>query len=534
MVAFPWVAVAVLLVAFIGFGVWAHHMFAVGMATTTTIYFAAASMIVVIPSAIQLFAWLTTLVTGRPHFQTPLLWIIGFIVFFIVGGLSGVMFAAVPFDQQATDTYFVVAHFHFIIFGAAVFPLLGGMYYWFPKVTGRMYHEGFGKLSFWLSFVGSALTFLPMHILGLEGMPRRQYTYPAGLGWGTSNLIETLGSYVLGVGLLVMFANLAISMRRGPKVGRDPFDGATLEWATTSPPPPYNFAVIPTISSPYPMWDERDRENDVRRVARHELVLDAGHQTPASSVVDGELDEVLDMPSDSAWPPVLGGMLLLVTIFLLTGHWTTALVFAGAGAAVLVGWHRTEGEAERVTPKRKSAPNGWWGMAILLSTEASLFGGLIGTYLYLRFTSPQWPQDGLPAPHAVLPICITAALVCSCLPMWAAAACARRALRKGVLLFTALALTLQVGYLTVQIISLISDLHDFTPMTNAYGSIYYVMLFADHAHVLVGILLSLWLLSRVASGLTSYRVTATRAISLYWYVVAAITALVTIVQVSPS
>src|SRR5690349_12169620 len=211
MVAFPLVALAELLVAFIGFGVWAHHMFATGMATTTTIYFAAASMIIVIPSAIQLFAWLTTLVTGRPDFQTPLLWIVGFIVFFIIGGLSGVMFAAVPFDQQVTDTYFIVAHFHFVIFGAAVFPLLGGLYYWFPKVTGRMYDERAGKLSFWISFAGTALTFMPMHIAGLLGMPRRQYTYPSDLGWTGVNLLSTLGSYLLAAGLLLVASNLGIS-----------------------------------------------------------------------------------------------------------------------------------------------------------------------------------------------------------------------------------------------------------------------------------------------------------------------------------
>src|SRR4051794_25565314 len=164
MVAFPLVALAEVLVAFIGFGVWAHHMFAVGLSTITTIYFAAASLIIVIPSGIQLFAWITTLVTGTPRFKTPLLWIVGFIVFFIVGGLSGIMFAAIPFDQQLTDTYYVVAHFHFVIFGAAVFPLLGGMYYWFPKVTGRMYYERLGQLTFWLSFVGMNLTFFPMHI----------------------------------------------------------------------------------------------------------------------------------------------------------------------------------------------------------------------------------------------------------------------------------------------------------------------------------------------------------------------------------
>src|SRR5436305_12966583 len=159
MVAFPMVALAEILVAFIGFGVWAHHMFAVGLPTIAAIYFASASLIIVIPSALQLFAWLTTCVSGRPRFETPLLWIIGFIVFFMIGGLSGIAFAAIPFDQQLTDTYYVVAHFHFVIFGAAVFPILGGLYYWFPKVTGRMYSEGWGKASFWLTFTGTTLTF---------------------------------------------------------------------------------------------------------------------------------------------------------------------------------------------------------------------------------------------------------------------------------------------------------------------------------------------------------------------------------------
>jgi cytochrome c oxidase subunit 1/cytochrome c oxidase subunit I+III len=345
MVAFPLVALAEILVAFIGFGVWAHHMFAVGMATVTAVYFAAASLIIVIPSGIQLFAWLTTFVTGTPDFKTPLLWIAGFIVFFIMGGLTGVMFAAIPFDQQVTDTYFVVAHFHFVIFGAAVFPLLGGLYYWFPKVTGRMYHEGAGKLSFWLAFIGTALTFFPMHIVGLEGMPRRQYTYPPGLGWTGWNLLETIGSYILGAGLLLVVVNLAVSRFRGAPVGNDPFNGATLEWATTSPPPPYNFAVIPTISSPYPLWDPQDREEDARKLERGEMVLDHGHETPATTTVDANLDEVLEMPSDSPWPILLAASLALVFVFLLTGHWTTALVFVGLAAAVLAAWHSGEPEA---------------------------------------------------------------------------------------------------------------------------------------------------------------------------------------------
>jgi cytochrome c oxidase subunit I+III len=342
MVAFPLVALAEILVAFIGFGVWAHHMFSVGLATITTVYFAAASLIIVIPSGIQLFAWITTLVTGRPRFKTPLLWIIGFIVLFVLGGLTGVMFAAIPLDQQLTDTYFVVAHFHYVIFGAAVFPLLGGMFYWFPKVTGRMYHERVGQASFWLSFVGMNLTFFPMHIAGLLGMPRRVYTYPGDVGWDAVNLIESIGAYVLAAGLLLVAANLAVSLFRGEPAGNDPFGGDTLEWSTTSPPPEYNFAVIPTVSSPYPMWDRRDREEDARKLARGEMVLDQGHETPVSTVLDAELDEIQDMPSES-WAPIgVAFWVSLLFAMLITRHYVTAAVFGGFGLLVVAAWHWKE------------------------------------------------------------------------------------------------------------------------------------------------------------------------------------------------
>jgi heme/copper-type cytochrome/quinol oxidase subunit 3 len=251
-------------------------------------------------------------------------------------------------------------------------------------------------------------------------------------------------------------------------------------------------------------------------------------------VVDGELDEVLDMPSDSPWPIALAGMLGLVVVFLLTGHWTTALVFAGAGALIVASWHWTEGDAERVAPARRAAPNGWWGMAIFLCTEVALFGSIVGTYFYLRFTSHEWPQGGIPAPHAVLPICMAALLVASCLPMLAASAAARRGGARAAWWLTALALVMQSCYLTVQILSYIHDLGDFSPGTNAYGSVYFTLLGAHHIHIVVGLLLDLWLLVRLSGGLTSYRRTAVRAISLYWYVMAAVGVIVTAVQVSPS
>jgi cytochrome c oxidase subunit I+III len=397
-----------------------------------------------------------------------------------------------------------------------------------------MYSERFGKLSFWLSFAGTALTFMPMHIAGLLGMPRRQWTYPADVGWGATNLVETLGSYLLAAGLLMVAANLAVSLRRGARVGNDPFDGATLEWATTSPPPAFNFTVIPAISSPYPMWDVRDREEDRRRVARGELVLAAGHQTPASTVVDGEIDEVLDMPSDSPWPITLASALALVFVFLLTGHWTTAVVFAGAAALVLAAWHWREGEAELVGTARRALPNGWWGMAIFLCSEIALFGSLIGTYFYLRFTSTEWPQDGIAAPSVALPLALTALLVVSCAPMAGAARAARLGRARAAWWLLALALALQAGYLGGQIASYVHDLGDFGPSANAYGSIYFTLLGAHHLHVVVGILLDLWLLARLTGGLTTYRLTGIRATALYWYVVAALAVAVVVTQVSPS
>jgi cytochrome c oxidase subunit I len=339
MVFFPLVALAEILVAFLGFGVWVHHMFTVGIATSVTVYFAAASLIITIPSAIQLFSWIATILTGTPEFKTPLLWIVGFIVYFIIGGLSGITLAAIPFDQQVHDSYYVIAHFHFVIFGAAVFPILGGMYFWFPKLTGRMYHEGVGKLSFWLTSIGTFVTFFPMHIVGILGMPRRVYTYPPGLGWALLNLIESIGAYILAAGLVLIVVNLAVSLFKGPEAGNDPFEGDTLEWSTSSPPPPYNYPVIPTVTSPYPMWDKRDRERDNQRLARGEGLLELGHETPATTVQDAKWDEILSMPPHSIWPFLTALMMAGIFAALVMQHYWVAVGFLAADGLTLIGWH---------------------------------------------------------------------------------------------------------------------------------------------------------------------------------------------------
>jgi cytochrome c oxidase subunit I+III len=346
LVAFPLVAIAELLVVFIGFGVWAHHMFATGMSTVSLIFFAAASAMVVIPSTIQVFAWCMSFVLGLARFTTPLLFIAGFIFMFVAGGLTGIMFVAIPFDQQVTDTYFIVAHFHYIIFGAAVFPIFGGMYYWFPKVTGRMYFERPGQISFWLIFLGTNLLFFPMHIVGLLGMTRRVYTYPDDLGWTGYNLVETIGAYLTLAGILLLFGNLVRSYFRGPPAGPDPWHGPTLEWATSSPPPEYDFPVIPKVSSAYPNWDAEDREEDRRRLADGVLVLDAGNEQVEVTPVDARFSEVVQMPHESPWPIVLALCLSLVFVMLLLQHYGAAGLMGILCLLTLVGWHSQEPEEE--------------------------------------------------------------------------------------------------------------------------------------------------------------------------------------------
>ena len=488
-VAFPLVAIAELLVVFIGFGVWAHHMFATGMPTIAVVFFAAATAVVVIPSTIQVFAWCMTFITGNAYFKTPLLFIAGFIFMFVAGGLTGIMFLAVPFDQQVTDTYFVVAHFHYIIFGAAVFPIFGGMYFWFPKVTGRLYFELPGQISFWVIFLGTNLLFFPMHLVGLDGMPRRTYTYSGALGWGAPNLVETLGSYLTTAGILLLFGNLVWSYFRGPLAGPDPWHGATLEWTISSPPPAYNFAVIPKVSSAYANWDVEDRAEDQRRLEAGEVEIERAH--------------------DSFWPFVLALTLSLVFVSALLHVYSVAGVALGLVALSLVGWH---------TEKFPSAAAaGAWGMAMLVASEATLFGTLIGTYYYLRFVDLHWPPPGTPEPRVAVPLVLAAVLAAATVPMWLATRAERVRRRAVARLFLLLALVVQCGYLAYEVRDYAHQLHATTPESNAYSSIYYTLLGADHAHVFVGILLTLWAL---------WKVSATRVVSIYWYAVSILTLVV--------
>jgi cytochrome c oxidase subunit I+III len=343
-VGYVFLALATMATAIVGFGVWVHHMFAVGLPSMALTFFSAASMLITIPSAVQVFAWLATLIAGRPVLKSPLLFIFGFLFIFVVGGVTGVMFAAVPFDQQITDSYFVVAHFHYVLFGGAVFPIFAAIHYWVPKMYGRMMNEGLGKLAFWLMFIGFNLTFFPMHIAGLLGMPRRIYTYHAGLGWDLWNMLSTIGGFVLSLGILVVIVNFLKSIRTGMAAGPDPWGGETLEWATSSPPPPYNFLEIPTVRGPEPVWDQPELRTLDPQVGEPQRAL-LGHETLGTSVLDADTESVLPMPHGSYVPVTTAVGMAGIFAGLLTGIVPVTVMGVGIALLGILFWFRVrEGE----------------------------------------------------------------------------------------------------------------------------------------------------------------------------------------------
>ena len=330
---FGYTAVVLSLVstAFIGFGVWVHHMFTTGLPQFGTSFFTAASIMIVVPTGVQVFCWIATLWSGRARLATPMLHALGFFQVFVIGGLTGVMLASVPLDSQVHDTFFVVAHFHYVLIGGSLFPLLGGVVYWFPKMTGRMLSERLGRWAFALLVIGFNVTFFPQHILGLMGMPRRVYTYQVELQWGTLNLVSSAGAALMFAALCLYLANIIVGLRRGPAAAANPWHASSLEWATTSPPPPYNFHPSPTVSDRDPLWGNHDGQPVVTGLSADKREVLVTH------VMDAEPDHRKELPGPTPWPFITALSLAGLYIGSMFTPW--AVVWGAVPVTIgLLGW----------------------------------------------------------------------------------------------------------------------------------------------------------------------------------------------------
>jgi heme/copper-type cytochrome/quinol oxidase subunit 1 len=332
-VGYTYVALATVLTGVVGFGVWVHHMFSTGEPQMAMSFFSAASMTISIFSAVQVFAWVATIAAGAPVLTTSMLYAVGFLVVFVIGGLSGIVTAVIPFDWQLTDTYFVVSHLHYVLVGANMFPVFAAFYYWLPKITGRLLDERLGVWSFWVTFAGFNLVFFPMHIVGILGMPRRIYTYPASVGWGGWNMAETIGAYVLGFGILMSIVNFLRSLK-GPHAGRDPWKSGTLEWESESPPAVYGSELVPLVASRFPLWDEFDEHFD----PKHDRALDHERVAAVSTVLDADPIGVAKMVDDTATPLYMAIALTVLFAALLVKSMWIALAAVIASFAVAAAW----------------------------------------------------------------------------------------------------------------------------------------------------------------------------------------------------
>ncbi|MHB1343461.1 MAG: cytochrome c oxidase subunit I [Thermoleophilia bacterium] len=507
-------------IGFFGFTVWAHHMFSVGLGPLLDKIFAGSTMIIAIPTGVKIFNWLATMWGGSLRFRTPLYFTSGFIAMFVIGGLTGVSLAVVPFDWQVTDSYYVVAHFHNVLFGGTLLGVLGGLYYWYPKMTGRLANERLGKASFWFIFFGFNITFMPLYVVGLLGMPRRVYTYAPGLGWEPYNLVSSIGGMVIGIGIVILLYNLISSLRRGTPAGDDPWDAWTLEWATTSPPPAHNFGALPPVRSPRPLWDLKhpDRADwlgsahGVGASGQAALRPAAGAATPAGAHSATPLRSSLPLLAALGMLAVAAGGLGSLVIPALGGVFLLGVLVAWA-------WQRWEESPHEPAGRR---PPGVTGMLLFICSEAVFFASLFYAYVHLRHRAEMWPPAGMPALEAGLPAINTVILLTSGLfAHWGFVSLVKR--HRGRFTWaTGIAVVLGIAFLTLQGVEWSRT--GFALHSGLLGSVFYTLTGFHGLHVSAGAILLLVAAVRARRGdwgtsATNAEVGLVEAGTYYWHFV---------------
>jgi heme/copper-type cytochrome/quinol oxidase subunit 3 len=474
---------------------------------------------------------------GKVILKTPMLYVISFILIFVIGGISGVMVAAVPFDWQVHDTYFVVAHFHYVLIGGAVFPLLGGIHYWFPKITGRMLNERLGRWEVALLFIGFNVAFMPMHVTGFLGMPRRVYTYQAGLGWEVLNVISTIGAFIFAAGVLVFLYNVFRSLQHGDPAGDNPWNAGTLEWATNSPPPPYNFARIPVVHSRDPLWDQRAQVEDVEdqvETDNTQLMMQLDRrETPGTSILDAVPQMRIVLPGPSIVPFLTA---LAASFTFLSAMINVALIPVGALLVfvTLVMWHwpRThELSISKAGPPGAlptsivashygSHPPIWWGMILLMLIEAVVFASLVASYFYLRSGADTWPLGNIKAPDLLLPSINALILFASSIPVYLADNGIRKGNQRRLKTGLVIGFIMGVIFLVLKYVEYSGLDYDWS--TNAYTSIVWTITGFHSIHVIALLLkTAVMIVLAFRNYFNEERHTGVGANGLYWHFVVA-------------
>ena len=499
LLGYGWVVAAAISLAVLSFALWVHHMFATGIPHMALAFFSAASTLVAVPTAVQIFAWIGTMWRGAPQLVLPMMWILAFFATFVIGGLTGVMVAVVPFDWQVHDTHFIVAHLHYVLVGGFVFPMLAALYYWLPHVTGRRRYFKLGETAFWLVFVGFHVTFLAVHWLGLLGMRRRIHTYDAGEGWELINLIASIGGFVTAIGFALVILDVALNAFVSLRSIRNPWGAGTLDWAMLTPPPAYNFASLPLV-------DGRDPNHDgslILRLAKGEGLLaaprDDRRETLVVDIASGAPRQLVVFPGNTALPLVMavvtGGVFAGL---LLKAYWLVPIALAGVVALALrwvwslgaraAGGPQDVGHGIAVPLASDCAdPPGWWGSAFLLVADATLFGSLLFGYAFLWTIAPNWPPPRLVEPGLPAIAVLLAGALLAVLAIRGAPAAARAVL-------TAAGMLLVVGALCA------TALRAPDPSAHAYDAILWVMAGYGAVHAGLAALMAVNLAARLRAG----------------------------------